>query len=72
MGTSIQSVEVGKLNLRTLVKNYLDLTKLPIVLLLLFTTVPTKCSVPIELVNTLVTFTVRPVIATRPLYGGDV
>ncbi len=39
MGTSIQSVEVGKLNLRTLVKNYLDLTKLPIVLLLLFTTV---------------------------------
>lgn len=38
MGTSIQSVEVDKFNLRTLVKNYLDLTKLPIVLLLLFTT----------------------------------
>ncbi len=41
MGTSIQSVEVGKLNLRALVKSYLDLTKLPIVLLLLFTTVTT-------------------------------
>ena len=41
MGTSIQSVEVGKLNLRVLVKSYLDLTKLPIVLLLLFTTVTT-------------------------------
>lgn len=38
MGSSIQSVEVDKFNLRTLVKNYLDLTKLPIVLLLLFTT----------------------------------
>ena len=41
MGTSVQSVEVGKFNFRTLVKNYLDLTKLPIVLLLLFTTVTT-------------------------------
>ncbi len=41
MGTSVQSVEVGKLNLRALVKSYLDLTKLPIVLLLLFTTVTT-------------------------------
>ena len=40
MGTSIQSVEVGKPNnLWTLVKTYLALTKLPIVLLLLFTTV---------------------------------
>jgi protoheme IX farnesyltransferase len=41
MGTSVQNVEVGKSNLRALVKNYLDLTKLPIVLLLLFTTVTT-------------------------------
>ncbi|MBA3871279.1 MAG: protoheme IX farnesyltransferase [Anaerolineae bacterium] len=41
MGTSIQSIEVGKPNFRTLVKNYMDLTKLPIVLLLLFTTVTT-------------------------------
>lgn len=38
MGSSIQSVEVDKFNLKRLVKNYLDLTKLPIVLLLLFTT----------------------------------
>src|SRR5215207_2864681 len=41
MGTSVQSVEVGKFNLRTLLKNYLELTKLRIVLLLLFTTVTT-------------------------------
>ncbi len=41
MGTSIQSVEVEKFNLRTLVKSYLELTKLRIVLLLLFTTVTT-------------------------------
>ena len=39
MGTSIQSVEVEKSNLWTLFKTYLQLTKLPIVLLLLFTTV---------------------------------
>lgn len=39
MGTSIQSVEVGKFNLWALFKTYLALTKLPIVLLLLFTTV---------------------------------
>jgi heme o synthase len=41
MGSSIQSVEVGKFNLRALVKAYLELTKLRIVLLLLFTTVTT-------------------------------
>ncbi len=41
MGTSIQSVEVEKFNLKRLVKNYLGLTKLPIVLLLLFTTLTT-------------------------------
>jgi protoheme IX farnesyltransferase len=42
MGTSIQSVEVAKPNnLRALVKTYLQLTKLPIVLLLLFTTLTT-------------------------------
>ncbi|MCA0452743.1 MAG: heme o synthase [Chloroflexi bacterium] len=41
MGSSIQSVEVEKFNIRTLVKNYLELTKLRIVLLLLFTTVTT-------------------------------
>lgn len=42
MGTSIQSLEVGKPNnLRALVKTYLELTKLRIVLLLLFTTVTT-------------------------------
>ena len=41
MGTSIQSVEIGKFNLRALVKTYLELTKLRIVLLLLFTTVTT-------------------------------
>ncbi|MBI1278479.1 MAG: protoheme IX farnesyltransferase [Anaerolineaceae bacterium] len=41
MGTSVQSVEVSKFNLRTLLKNYLELTKLRIVLLLLFTTVTT-------------------------------
>jgi len=41
MGTSIQSVEVSKFNPRALAKNYLELTKLRIVLLLLFTTVTT-------------------------------
>src|SRR5689334_12254266 len=42
MGTSIQSVEVEKSNnLRVLFKTYLQLTKLPIVLLLLFTTLTT-------------------------------
>lgn len=41
MGTSVQSVEVNKFNLRTLFKNYLELAKLRIVLLLLFTTVTT-------------------------------
>lgn len=42
MGTSIQSVEVGKPNnLRALFKSYLELAKLRIVLLLLFTTVTT-------------------------------
>lgn len=38
MGTSIQSVEVNKLDLRVLFKTYLELAKLRIVLLLLFTT----------------------------------
>ncbi len=38
MGTSIQSVEVNKINLGGLIKTYLELAKLRIVLLLLFTT----------------------------------
>jgi protoheme IX farnesyltransferase len=41
MGTSIQSFELGKFNLRSVAKTYLELAKLRIVLLLLFTTVTT-------------------------------
>lgn len=39
MGTSVQSVEVNGFSIRMLLKNYLELAKLRIVLLLLFTTV---------------------------------